>query len=139
MINRIILLGFLGSDPEVRYSQSGAAIANFTMATTETWKKDGVKESVTEWHRIVVFKRLAEICGENLKKGSKIYLEGKIQTRKWEDKNGNKRWTTEIVAQNMKMLDSRGSTQQEEPPAPMNKTESKPESGDIDMGEDVPF
>ena len=109
MINKVILIGNLGADPEVRYSQNGKAVANFRIATTETWKKqDGSKEEQTEWHRIVAFARLGEICGEYLAKGSKVYIEGRLQTRKWQDRDGNDRYTTEIVAREMKMLSSRG-------------------------------
>jgi single-strand DNA-binding protein len=136
MVNKVILIGNLGADPEVRYTQSGTAVANFRIATTETWKKDGEKEEQTEWHRIVTFARLAEICGEYLSKGSKVYIEGRIQTRKWEDRDGNPRYTTEIVAREMKMLSPRGAGEgeqaggfQEEPPLP-----------DVPpMGDDVPF
>jgi single-strand DNA-binding protein len=136
MVNKVILIGNLGADPEVRYTQNGTAVANFRIATTETWKKDGEKEEQTEWHRIVTFARLAEICGEYLSKGSKVYIEGRIQTRKWEDKDGNPRYTTEIVAREMKMLSPRGAGEggqtgasQEEPPLP-----------DVPpMEDDVPF
>jgi len=109
MVNKVILIGNLGADPEVRYSQNGTAVANFRIATTETWKKEGEKEEQTEWHRIVTFARLAEICGEYLSKGSRVYIEGRLQTRKWEDRDGNSRYTTEIVAREMKMLSPRGS------------------------------
>ena len=109
MVNKAILIGRLGGDPEVRYTQSGTAVANFTLATNEKWKdKEGNPQEQTEWHRIVAFARLGEICGEYLSKGSMIYIEGRIQTRQWEDKDGNKRYTTEIVAREMKMLESRG-------------------------------
>lgn len=109
MINKVILIGNLGADPEVRYTQSGTAAANFTVATTEKWKgQDGQMQEQTEWHRIVAWKRLAEICGEYLSKGSRVYIEGKLQTRKWQDQNGNDRYTTEIVAREMKMLSPRG-------------------------------
>jgi single-strand DNA-binding protein len=109
MINKVILIGNLGADPEVRYTQSGSAVANFTVATTETWKKqDGSKEEQTEWHRVVAFARLGEICGEYLGKGSKVYIEGRLQTRKWQDRDGNDKYTTEIVAREMKMLSPRG-------------------------------
>ncbi len=108
MLNKATLIGNLGGDPEVRYTQSGTAVANFTIATSERWKdKDGQQQEQTEWHRIVAFARLGEICGEYLSKGSKVYIEGRIQTRSWEDKDGNKRYTTEIVAREMKMLDSK--------------------------------
>ncbi len=134
MVNKVILIGNLGADPEVRYSQTGTAVANFRIATTETWKKqDGSKEEQTEWHKIVAFARLGEICGEYLSKGSKVYIEGRLQTRKWEDRDGNARYTTEIVAREMKMLSARGagggaSSHDEEPPYP-----------EPVMGDDVPF
>jgi single-strand DNA-binding protein len=104
-VNKVILLGNLGSDPEVRYTPSGKAVANFSLATSEKYtNKEGEKEEKTEWHRIVAWARLGEICGEYLSKGSQIYIEGRIQTRTWEDRDGNKRYTTEIVAQTMQML-----------------------------------
>ena len=103
-INKAILVGYLGRDPEIRYTHSGTAVANFTMATTERVGQD--REERTEWHRIVAFGRLAEICGEYLSKGRQVYIEGRIQTREWEDRDGNKRTTTEIVANNMQMLGS---------------------------------
>ena len=122
MVNKAILIGNLGGDPEVRYTQSGTAVANFSLATSERWKdKDGQQQEQTEWHKIVAFARLGEICGEYLSKGSKVYIEGRIQTRQWEDKDGNKRYTTEIVAREMKMLDSRGQQSgggYEAPPVP---------------------
>ncbi len=109
MVNKVILIGNLGADPEIRYTQSGTPVATFNMATTRRWKdKDGQQQEETEWHRIVVWARLAEICGEYLNKGSKVYIEGRLQTRKWQDQNGNDRWTTEVVAQEMKMLSPRG-------------------------------
>ncbi len=109
MVNKVILIGNLGADPEIRYTQSGTPVATFNMATTRRWKdKDGQPQEETEWHRIVVWARLAEICGEYLNKGSKVYIEGRLQTRKWQDQNGNDRWTTEVVAQEMKMLSPRG-------------------------------
>ncbi len=135
MVNKVILIGNLGADPEIRYTQNGVAVANLRLATTEVWKKDGEKEETTEWHRVVAFARLAEICGEYLSKGSKVYIEGRIQTRKWEDRDGNPRYTTEIVAREMKMLSPRGSDQgqgeyrAEEPPVP----------DEPPMGDDVPF
>ncbi len=109
-INKVILIGNLGGDPEVRYMPNGNAVANVTVATSESWKDKNTGESQerTEWHRVVFFRRLAEIVGEYLKKGSKVYVEGKLQTRKWQDQSGNDRYTTEIVANEMQMLDSRG-------------------------------
>ncbi|HCY20253.1 MAG: single-stranded DNA-binding protein [Deltaproteobacteria bacterium GWC2_42_51] len=104
-INKAILVGRLGKDPEIRYTPSGTAIANFTMATSENYKdKDGQKQERTEWHRIVAFGKLAEICGEYLAKGKQVYIEGRIQTRSWDDKDGNKKYMTEIVANTMQML-----------------------------------
>ena len=107
-VNKVILIGNLGKDPEIRYTQNGTAVTNFTLATNETWTKDGKKEERTEWHNIVAWARLAEICNEHLIKGRSVYIEGRIQTRKWEDKAGSTRYTTEIVAQNMQMLGGRG-------------------------------
>ncbi len=108
-INKVILVGNLGKDPEVRYSPSGQAVANATLATSESWKdkNTGEKQERTEWHRVVFFGRLAEIAGEYLKKGAQIYVEGRLQTRKWQDKEGQDRYTTEIVANEMQMLGSR--------------------------------
>ncbi len=109
-VNKAILVGNLGRDPEVRYSPNGQAVANVTLATSESWKDktSGEKQEKTEWHRVVFFGRLAEIAGEYLKKGAQIYVEGRLQTRKWTDKDGHDRYTTEIVANDMQMLGSRG-------------------------------
>ena len=104
MLNQCNFIGRLGQDPEIRYTQTGVATANFTIATSETWVKDGVKKEKTEWIRIVAWKRLAKISGQYLKKGSLIFVGGKLQTRKWTDKEGAERYTTEIVAKTMKML-----------------------------------
>ncbi len=110
-VNKVILVGHLGRDPELRYTQSGQAVANFTLATSESYsKRDGEREERTEWHRIVAWGRLAEICAEYLSKGRQIYIEGRIQTREWEDREGEKRRTTEIVAREMQMLGRRGET-----------------------------
>jgi single-strand DNA-binding protein len=108
-VNKVILVGNLGKDPEVRYSPNGGAVANITLATSESWKdkNTGEKQEKTEWHRVVFFGRLAEIAGEYLKKGAQIYIEGRLQTRKWQDKEGKDRYTTEIVAGEMQMLGSR--------------------------------
>jgi single-strand DNA-binding protein len=123
MINKAILVGRLGKDPEVKYTPDGLMVTNFTIATDEQWKdKSGEKVQKTEWHRIVTFGKLAEICGKYLIKGKLVYVEGRIQTRSWEDKEGVKKYTTEIVASDMKMLDSKGQRDsdsgREEPPAP---------------------
>lgn len=138
MINKAIIVGNLGADPEIRYTQSGSQVATFNVATTERWRdQSGQQQEATEWHRIVAWKRLAEICGEYLHKGSKVYIEGRIQTRKWQDQNGNDRYTTEIIAREMKMLDRRegggggGGSQEYGAPEP------PPDYGS--MGDDVPF
>ena len=109
-VNKVIIVGNLGSDPEVRYMPSGGAVANISVATSESWKdkENGQQQERTEWHRIVFYNRLAEIVGEYLKKGSKVFVEGSLRTRKWQDKSGQDKYTTEIIASNMQMLDSRG-------------------------------
>ncbi len=108
-VNKVILVGRLGKDPEVRYSQGGSAVTNFNLATSRVYKnKQGEKVDETEWHKCTAFSRTAEICGEYLHKGSLIYVEGRLQTRDWEDKDGNKRWTTSIIVENMRMLGSKG-------------------------------
>ena len=107
-VNKVIIVGNLGQDPEVRYMPNGNAVANFTVATSESWKdQQGQLQERTEWHRIVVYRRLAEIAGEYLRKGSKVYLEGRLQTREWQDQQGQKRYTTEIIVNEMQMLDGR--------------------------------
>ncbi len=109
MINKVILIGNLGADPEQRSTQAGTAMSTFNIATSERWKgQDGQMQEQTEWHRIVAWRQLAEICNEYLRKGSRVYIEGKLQTRKWQDQNGNDRYTTEIIAREMKMLTPRG-------------------------------
>ncbi len=124
-VNKVIIVGNLGKDPEVRYMPNGDAVTNVTVATTDTWKdkSSGEKREATEWHRIVFFRKLAEIAGQYLKKGSQVYIEGSLKTRKWQDKDGQDRYTTEIVADTMQMLGSRGggggggSTDYDAPPA----------------------
>ena len=106
-VNKVILIGRLGSDPEIRYTADGQPVATFRIATNEVWVKDGQKQERTEWHRIVAFGRLAEICGEYLSKGRQVYIEGRLQTRSYEDREGIKRFVTEIVALNMQMLGGR--------------------------------
>jgi len=135
-----MLIGNLGKDPEIRYTQAGTAVATFNVATTERFKgKDGQMQDQTEWHRVVAWSRLAEICGEYLHKGSKVYIEGRLQTRKWTDQNGNEKYTTEIIVREMKMLSPRGGTDQDssggyqEPPFP------DAPAGMMGTGEDVPF
>jgi len=109
MVNKVILIGNLGADPEVRFTQSGTAVATLRIATTEKWRgQDGQMQENTEWHRVVAWKRLAEICRDYLQKGARVYIEGRLQTNKWQDQNGNDRYTTEIIAREMKMLSPRG-------------------------------
>ena len=143
-VNKAIIVGNLGKDPETRFLPDGKAVCNFSVATTENWKSKttGEKESATEWHRISVFGRLAEVCGEYLKKGSQVYVEGKITTRKWQDKEGNDRYSTEIVAHEMKMLGSRPDSQRErtEEPALRQSPASGGQNGSFnDMDDDIPF
>lgn len=112
-INKVILIGNLGTDPEVRYMPTGGAVANLTIATSESWtdKTTNEKKENTEWHRVVIYQRLAEIAGEYLRKGSKVYIEGRLRTRKWQDQQGVERYTTEIIANELQMLDGRGEGQ----------------------------
>lgn len=143
MINKAIIIGNLGSDPEIRFTQSGAQVATFNVATSERWKdKEGQMQESTEWHKIVAWQKLAEICGEYLHKGSKVYIEGKLQTRKWQDQNGNDRYTTEIVARIMQMLDRRESGSGSQGGGGGGGQEQyypEPQGGNDNMGEDVPF
>jgi single-strand DNA-binding protein len=123
MLNKVQLIGFLGADPEVRYTQEQEAVTRVRIATSETWKKNGEKHEKTEWHNVVFFGKLAEIVGEHLKKGSLVYVEGHLQTRSWE-KDGENRYTTEIIAESMKMLPS-GGGKKEEPEAPKQARKGK--------------
>ncbi len=135
-VNKVILIGNLGKDPEVRYLDSGVAVANFSLATTESYKnKEGERVSQTEWHNIGLWRGLAEVAEKWLKKGSSVYIEGKIRSRKWEDKEGNTRYTTEILADNMTMLGKKEDSSAE-------KTETTPEQESIpqeEKGDDLPF
>jgi single-strand DNA-binding protein len=134
-LNKAMIIGRLGQDPDVRYTQSNTAVANLSVATSERYKdKQGEWKENTEWHRVVAWGRLAEICQEYLKKGSQVYIEGPIQTRKWEDKEGQTRYTTEIKALTMTMLDSKGDRGGGDvPPKPDN---SQPVSSNVDLNED---
>ena len=130
-INKALILGFLGRDPETRHMPNGDAVTNFSVATSETWKdKSGEKKERTEWHRISAFGKLAEICGKFLVKGSQCWIEGRIQTREWQDKDGNKKYTTEIIASEVKFL---GGGKKEE-----NRHEAPPTRGDYTPGGDDP-
>ncbi|RLB43195.1 MAG: single-stranded DNA-binding protein [Deltaproteobacteria bacterium] len=135
-VNKVILIGNLGADPELRYTPSGTPVATFSLATKEYWtNKDGGKEERTEWHRIVAWGRLGEICGEYLHKGRQVYVEGRIQTRAWEDKEGNKRYTTEIVAQTMQMLGPGGGKRESAGPIEEFPVDEPPDISD----DDIPF
>ena len=152
-VNKVILIGNLGKDPDIRYMPNGEAVANITLATSETWKdKTGAKQEKTEWHRVTFYRKLAEIVGEYLKKGSSVYVEGRLETRKWTDKTGTDRYTTEIIANEMRMLGSKsgGSSSEGEnknnkttPPknsaTSNNNTASTTNSGFGDMDDDIPF
>jgi len=141
-VNKTILVGNLGADPETRYMPNGDAVANIRLATTESWKDKatGEKKDLTEWHRVVFYRKLAEIVGQYLKKGSTVYIEGRIRTRKWQDKEGQDRYTTEIEANEMHMLggksDASSAPQRSEQSQP--KQNSKPGSFE-DMDDDIPF
>jgi single-strand DNA-binding protein len=138
-VNKVILVGNLGNDPEIRYSQGGAAITNISVATSEAWKdkQTGQPQERTEWHRVVFFNKLAEIAGEYLRKGSKVYVEGSLRTRKWQDKEGVDRYSTEIVANEMQMLDSRGAGQGGGPQSADDYGQNAPRSAAPRSGGDV--
>ncbi len=139
-INKVILIGNLGQDPELKYLQSGDAVCNFSIATTESWKdRDGNQQDRTEWHNIVAYKRLAEICGEYLKKGKPVYIEGKIRTRSWEDQNGVKRYTTEIIVDQMQMLGRRDDDAGQTSYSPQQNKQQPKASPAIDDDDDLPF
>lgn len=140
-INKVILVGNLGADPETRYMPSGSAVTNLSIATSEQWKdkQSGEQKERTEWHKVAMFNRLAEIAAEYLRKGSQVYIEGKLRTRKWQDRDGNDRWTTEIIADEMQMLGGRGGGGS----APMSSgsgTSSAPPQPPADeFDDDIPF
>ncbi|MCG8380942.1 MAG: single-stranded DNA-binding protein [Gammaproteobacteria bacterium] len=146
-INKVIIVGNLGNDPEMRYMPSGSAVANLSVATTDSWKdkQTGQNQEQTEWHRVVFFNRLAEIAGEYLRKGSQVYIEGSLRTRKWTDKSGNDRYTTEIVGRDLQMLGGRGSEgagaqASNAPYTPPAQKNDMPASGsDAGFDDDIPF
>lgn len=138
-VNKAILLGNLGRDPEVRYTQNGTAVANFSIATTERWSKNGEKHEHTEWHSIVAWGRLGEICGEYLKKGSPVYIEGRIRTREWTDTDGAKRRSKEIVANAMQMLGSRNKGGDPGPKSTQATEEDPAPKSEQVMEDDIPF
>lgn len=134
-VNKVILIGNLGQDPETKFMKNGDAVSNITIATTDTWKdKNGEKQEKTEWHKVTFYRQLAEIVGKWLKKGSPVYIEGRLETRKWTDKEGIERYTTDIIANDMKMLGGKQSTDSAKP-----AKASKGGSGFDDMDSDIPF
>ncbi|MCI0422089.1 MAG: single-stranded DNA-binding protein [Acidobacteria bacterium] len=141
-MNKVILVGRLGKDPELKYTQGGTPVVKFSLATDETWKdQSGEKQQRTEWHNIVAWRKLAEICGQYLNKGKLVYIEGKLQTRSWDDKEGHKRYTTEVVADNMVMLSGKGDDARHErsaaAAASSQGSEANPDSQITD--DDIPF
>lgn len=137
MVNKAILIGRLGKDPDIRYTPDGTMVTTFRIATDEQWKdKNGEKVQKTEWHQIVTYRKLAEICGNYLVKGKLVFIEGRIQTRSWEDKDGIKRYTTEIIANDMKMLDSKGQTKADD--ASFDASTGNTGNGGTPL-DDVPF
>ena len=139
-VNKVIIVGNLGADPDAKSMPSGNMVANFSVATTESWndRDTGERQEKTEWHRVVFFGRIAEIADQYLKKGSQVYVEGKLQTRKWEDRDGNERWTTEIVGSQLEMLGDRmssGSRQSNN----MDQSTSKSNFSDDEFDDDIPF
>jgi|SaaInl4_135m_RNA_FD_contig_41_590185_length_682_multi_7_in_0_out_0_1 single-strand DNA-binding protein len=143
-VNKVIIIGNLGNDPEIRYMANGNPVASLSVATSESWKdkQTGEMQERTEWHRVSIFNKLAEIAGEYLKKGSKVFIEGKIRTRKWQDKSGQDRYTTEIIADSMQMLDSRGGSQSGQsysaPKQAQAQTQAQPAAAD-NFDDDIPF
>ncbi len=137
MVNKVILIGNLGADPEMRFTQSGTAVANFRMATSERFKdQSGEWQERTEWHRVVFFGRTAEVCGEYLTKGRPVYVEGRLQTRSWDDKDGNSRYSNEVVGLEMKMLGQRGDGGS---PRPKPSRPASPPEPQDDFEDDIPF
>ena len=153
-LNKVILIGNLGADPETRYTTSGDAVCNIRLATTDSWKdkSSGEQKESTEWHRVVFYRRMAEIAGQYLKKGSQVYIEGRIKTRKWQDKDGQDKYTTEIEATEMKMLGKRGDdagssaggsappSNREDPFAPREERQTRQNPRTVaDLDDDIPF
>lgn len=154
-VNKVILIGHLGNDPEIRYMPNGGAVANLTLATSESWrdKQSGEMREKTEWHRVIIFGKLAEVAGEYLKKGSQVYIEGSLQTRRWQDQSGQDRYTTEVVVNiggSMQMLGGNGGnqagsqkTQQNQgwgqPQQPKQSPQAQPPEPSLDFDDDIPF
>ena len=140
-VNKVILVGNLGADPDTRYMPSGSAVTNIRMATTKSWKdkNTGDQQERTEWHRVAFFGRLAEIAAEYLRKGSQVYVEGELRTRQWQDRDGNDRWTTEIVASEMQMLGGRQESASSGPMPARGVAEPPASTGTDDLDDDIPF
>lgn len=137
-VNKVILIGHLGADPEIRYTQGGAPVANLRVATNENWtNKNGQKEERTEWHRVVVWSKLAELAGQYLSKGRQVYIEGRLQTRSWDDKDGNKRYATEVVATNLQFLGGASDRKADTTSLPPDLPHPPDDAGA--SGEDIPF
>jgi len=140
-INKVILVGNLGADPETRYMPSGSAVTNLSIATSEQWKdkQSGEQKERTEWHKVAMFNRLAEIAAEYLRKGSQVYIEGKLRTRKWQDRDGNDRWTTEIIADEMQMLGGRGGGGSAPMSSGSGPSSAPPQPPSDEFDDDIPF
>ena len=140
-INKVIIVGNLGADPETRYMPSGSAVTNLSVATSEQWKdkQTGEQKERTEWHKVAMFNRLAEIAAEYLRKGSQVYIEGKLRTRKWQDRDGNDRWTTEVIADEMQMLGGRGGGGTAPMPSDSGRSGGPPQSPPDEFEDDIPF
>jgi single-strand DNA-binding protein len=141
-VNKVILIGNLGANPEMRFTQGGQAVANLRLATTERWTdRNGQKQETTEWHRVVLFGKTAEIAGQYLTKGRQVYIEGRIRTRQWQDQAGQKRYTTEVIGTNMTLLGGRGERAPEDATAPAAVTADEPVNGDFEPAtdDDIPF
>ena len=140
-VNKVILVGNLGADPDTRYMPSGNAVTNIRLATSKSWKdkNTGDQQERTEWHRVAFFGRLAEISAEYLRKGSQVYIEGELRTRQWQDRDGNDRWTTEIIASDMQMLGSRQGASAPEPMPARAAAEPPASTGTDDLDDDIPF
>jgi len=145
-VNKVILIGRLGADPELRYTPNGDAVANFRMATNRVWRdREGNQQERTEWHRIVAWRKLAERCGEYLKKGSHVYVEGRLETRNWEDKNGNRRFVTEIIANQMQILEAKGEVRVTEEAPPQEEVFKESEQEEVreiketESEDEIPF
>lgn len=138
-LNKVMIIGRLGNNPELKTFSTGNTVANFSVATSENWQKDGEKQERTEWHRVVVWGKMADICGKYLSKGSSVYIEGSLQTRSWEDKDGQKRYTTEVNAQRVQFLDTKKSQNTTVDSDSSNFTSATSSEPQFDAGEEIPF